>query len=128
LNLHHPCAPPLAGSNDAFGTWAPAVDIFERGDDLVIRAEVPGVQKNEIDISVEDNRLVIKGERKREKEFDEENAYRLERSFGTFLQSFLLPKTVDAAKIVASYHSGVLEIVLPKADVAKTRKIDINAA
>ncbi len=105
----------------------PPVDIFERGDDLIIRAEVPGLDKNEIDISVEDNRLVIKGERKREREFNEENAYRLERAFGTFMRSFLLPKTVDSSKISASYTNGVLEITLPKAETAKPRKVQIEA-
>ena len=73
------------------------MDIFERGDDLVIRAEIPGVDKNDIDINVENNTLTIRGERKREKEFDEKNAYRLERVFGSFVRTFSLPRTVDAS-------------------------------
>ncbi len=115
------------GSGEAFGTWAPAVDIFEKGDDLVLRAEVPGVSREEIEVSVEDNRLVIQGERKREQDLSEDNAYRLERSVGSFLRSFVLPKTVDATKIQASYTNGVLEVRLPKADVAKPRRIAIQA-
>ncbi len=114
-------------SGETFGTWAPAVDIFEKGEDLVLRAEVPGVEKNDIQVSVEDNRLVIQGERKREDEIDDEHAYRLERSIGQFVRSFVLPKTVDASKIQASYTNGVLEVRLPKADTAKPRRIAIQA-
>lgn len=128
VNLHQRVSSQLAGTNDAYGTWVPPVDIFEKGDDLIIRAEVPGVEKNEIDISVEDNRLVIQGERSREKEFKEENAYRLERTYGTFVRSFMLPKTVDATKIAATYVNGVLEITLPKAEAAKPRKVEIQAS
>lgn len=114
-------------SGESFGTWAPAVDIFEKGDDLVLRAEVPGVERSDIQVSVEDNRLVIQGERKREAEITDENAYRLERSVGAFVRSFVLPKTVDATKIQASYTNGLLEIRLPKAEVAKPRRIAIQA-
>ena len=127
-NLHQRMSNQIGGTSDAYGSWAPPVDIFEKGDDLVIRAELPGVDKKEIDISVEDNRLVIQGERNREQEFDENNAYRLERTFGSFVRSFMLPKTVDASKISATYLNGVLEITLPKAEAAKPRKVKIEAA
>ncbi len=106
----------------------PAVDIVEQGDDLVIRAELPGVARDDIEVRVEDNTLVLSGERKREKECDEEQAYRVERSYGSFVRSFRLPKTVDAAKIAASYQNGVLEVRLPKAEEARPRRIQINAA
>ena len=117
-------------STDAntFGAWRPAVDIFERGEDLVIRAELPGIDKDAINIRVEDNRLVLSGERKSESEMTEENTYRIEREYGTFLRTFNLPKTVDAGRIVASYKDGILEIVLPKAEEAKPKKIEISAA
>jgi len=128
LNLHQRLTAPLTGASDAFGAWIPPVDIFEKGDDLVIRAEVPGLSRKDIDIRVEDNRLVIQGERTREAEFDEEHAYRLERSFGAFTRSFLLPKTVDAGRIGASYRDGVLEVRLPKTEVAKPRKVEIAAS
>lgn len=127
MNLQQRLANPY-GSGDSYGTWVPPVDIFEKGDDLVIRAEIPGVEKDEIEISVEENRLVLRGERKRENEFDEEGAYRLERSFGGFMRSFSLPRTVDSTRISAGYKNGVLEIKLPKAEEAKPRKIDIHAA
>jgi HSP20 family protein len=125
VNLHQRMSSQFAGTNDAYGTWVPPVDIFEKGDDLVIRAELPGLSKEEIDISVEDNRLVIKGERVRETDFNEDNAYRLERSFGSFVRSFMLPKTVDASKIAATFVNGVLELTLPKAEAAKPRKVEI---
>lgn len=127
-NLHQRMSTQLGGTHDAYGTWAPPVDIFEKGDDLVIRAELPGVDKKEIDINVEDNRLMIQGERTRDSEFDEKSAYRLERTFGSFVRSFMLPKTVDASKISATYVNGVLEIALPKAEAAKPRKVEIAAA
>ena len=110
------------------GAWAPAVDIFERGDDLVIRTEIPGVEKGDIDIDVENNTLMIRGERKREKEFDEKNAYRMERVYGKFSRSFSLPRTVDSSRISATYRDGVLELTLPKAEEAKPKRIEINAA
>lgn len=128
VNLHQRMSTQFGGTDDAYGTWVPAVDIFEKGDDLVIRAELPGVDKKNIDISVEDNRLVIQGERAREEGFDETSAYRLERTFGSFVRSFMLPKTVDATKIAAAYVNGVLEVTLPKAEAAKPRKVDIAAA
>ena len=119
---------PLFGSDDGYGAWVPAVDIFEKGDDLVIRAEVPGVEKSDIEVRVEDNTLVLKGERNQEKGFEENNAYRLERSYGSFVRSFRLPKTVDASRIAAEYRAGVLAVTLPKAEDAKPKKIDIKVA
>ena len=115
-----------AAARDA--TWAPAVDIFEQGDDLVIRAEVAGLEKDDVDINIENNTLVLRGERKREMGFEEKDAYRLERSFGVFTRSFALPKTVDSARISASFKNGVLELTLPKAEQAKPHKIEIKAA
>ena len=106
-------------------SWAPAVDIFEKGDDLVIRAEVPGIERNDIELNVEDNTLVIRGERKQEQGLDENNVHRLERSHGKFVRSFRLPKTVDASKISAEYKNGILQVTLPKAELAKPRRVAI---
>ncbi len=117
-----------SGIEDAYGTWAPVVDIFEMGGDLVIRAEVAGLELDDVDISVENNTLMLRGERKRETELDEKDAYRLERSFGIFTRSFILPKTVDSTRISASYKNGVLELRLPKVEQVKPRKIEIKAA
>ena len=119
---------PVDHAEDGRSSWSPAVDIFENGDDLVIRAELPGVNKNDIDVRSQDGSLVLRGERKREEEITDDNAYRLERSYGGFVRSFRLPETVDAARIGASYKDGVLEITLPKAEESKPKRIEINAA
>jgi HSP20 family protein len=113
---------------DRYGDWAPPVDIFERGDDLVIRAELPGLKTEEIDIRVENGNLVLHGERKHEKEIDDHKVHRLERVYGTFTRRFALPTSVDATKIGAIYKNGVLEVVLPKADEAKERRVEIKVA
>jgi HSP20 family protein len=113
---------------DADARWAPPVDILEKGEDLVIRAELPGVAAEAIDVRVEDNVLHLSGERKQENETEQGKTYRRERVYGSFSRSFSLPKTVDAARIAASHSNGVLEIVLPKAEEAKPRRVEIRAA
>ena len=112
----------------AYSAWAPVVDIFERGEDLVIRAELPGVSRDAIDVRVENGVLTLQGERKREHELKDETTYRLERSYGAFARSFTLPTTVDEARISATFKDGVLEIAIPKADHAKPKKVEIQAA
>lgn len=107
---------------------APAVDIFEKEDRLVLRAEVPGVPKENLDVSIENGVLTLHGERKQESDIAEGDVHLMERSYGSFTRSFSLPTTVDAAKIAASYKDGVLEITVPKAETAKAKKIDIKAA
>ena len=120
--------PPRRGWDEDFTTssWAPRVDIFEKGDNIVMKAELPGISKEDIDINVENNILTLKGERKREKEVEEENFYRIERYHGTFSRSFTLPRTVDPEKIDAKYRDGVLELTLPRAEEAKQKKIQIK--
>ena len=115
-------------TEDAFGAWAPPVDIFERHDHLVVRAEIPGVQKDDMGVQIENGVLTLHGERKQETEVKEENAYRMERVYGTFTRSFSLPTTVDAAKVTATYKDGVLEVTVPKAETAKPKKVEIKAA
>jgi len=127
LNLHARLAGVPGESDDSYGSWAPAVDIFEKGDDLVIRAEIPGVEKDDIDIHVENNTLSIRGERRREKDYVEDRAYRAERIFGSFVRTFRLPRTVDSSRISASYRNGVLELQIPKAEEAKPKRIEIKA-
>ena len=116
---------PAGGADNA---WTPAVDIIEKGEDLVIRAEIPGVDRDAIDVKVEDNTLILSGERVRETESDQTQEYRRERAYGSFVRSFGLPKTVDAQRISASYKNGILEITLPKAEEARPRKVDIKVA
>jgi HSP20 family protein len=115
-------------TEDSFGTWAPPVDIFERQDHLVIRAEVPGVQMEDMDVRIENGVLTLHGERKQETDVNETNAHRLERVYGAFTRSFTLPTTVDATKVAASHKDGVLEVTVPKAETAKPKSIEIKAA
>ena len=108
------------------GTWAPSCDIYESKDQIVIDAEIPGMSQKDINVSVTDNVLTIKGEKKQEKEVKEENYYRVERSYGTFTRSFTLPVGVKADAIKANYKDGVLKVVLPKAEEAKPKQIAID--
>lgn len=119
---------PAGQTEDSFGAWAPPVDIFERDQNLVIRAELPGVDKNDIDVRIENGVLALHGERKRESQVDEGSAYRLERIYGTFTRSFTLPTTVDPSRIEATYKDGVLQVTVPKLETAKPKKITIQAA
>jgi HSP20 family protein len=98
----------------SFGAWAPPVDIFERQDQLVIRAEVPGVQKEDMDVRIENGVLTLHGERKQDTDVKEECTLRMERVYGAFTRSFSLPTTVDAARVAAVYKDGVLEVTVPK--------------
>jgi HSP20 family protein len=113
---------------DAFQNWAPAVDIFERGDNLILSAELPGVRREELDLKVEGNVLTLRGERLRDKTVQEEQYHRVERSYGTFSRSFTLPSTVDSSRIEARFKDGILEVVLPKAEDAKPKKIDVQVS
>ena len=115
-------------TEDAFGAWAPPVDIFERQDHLVLRAEVPGVRKEDMDVRIENGVLTLHGERKQETDVKEESAHRMERVFGAFTRSFSLPTTVDAAKVTATYKDGVLEVTVPKIETAKPKQVEIKVA
>jgi len=110
---------------DGFGSWSPLCDIHEEGDDIIVKADLPGLDRNDIDIQVEKNILTLRGERKREKEVKSENLFRTERFYGSFTRSFTLPGTVDTEKIRAEYRDGVLQVVLPKLEEAKPRKIQV---
>ena len=120
--------PSTPRAEESVGTWTPPVDIFEREDQLVVRAEIPGVQKEDMDVLVENGVLILHGERKREVEINEGNAHRMERMHGMFTRSFSLPTTVDTTKVAAIYKDGVLEVTLPKAEAAKPKQIVIQAA
>ncbi|HKQ98999.1 MAG TPA: Hsp20/alpha crystallin family protein, partial [Candidatus Polarisedimenticolia bacterium] len=107
---------------EGFGAWLPPVDVVEEGDNLVFRAELPGVAREEIDVKVENGILTLRGEKRQEKETTTESTHRVERVYGTFHRAFTLPSSVDAEKIQARYKDGVLELVLPKAEEAKPRR------
>ncbi len=107
--------------------WAPAIEMFEKEDKFVVKAELPGMKEEDVNVSVVDDTLTIKGERKTENEVKEEDYYLCERSYGSFFRSIGLPSNVDAKKIEANYENGVLEISLPKAVEAKPKKIAVSA-
>ena len=106
--------------------WAPAIEVFEKEDKFVVKAELPGMTEEDIGISVVGDTLTIKGERKAEGEVKEEDYYCCERSYGSFSRSIVVPSNVDAKKIEASYDDGVLEVSLPKAPEVKPKKITVS--
>jgi HSP20 family protein len=106
-------------------TWSPAVDIFETEGEIVVKAELPGMERKDIVLNLESNVLTVRGERRFAKETKDDNYHRIERSYGTFSRSFSIPATVDAEEIRADYRDGVLKIVLPKKEQAKPKQIRI---
>src|SRR5512140_2174956 len=104
-------------------SWSPAVDIYETESELVLSAEIPGIDEKDIEIKIEGNTLSIKGERKFEQETREENYHRIERSYGSFYRSFSLPGTVDQEHIEARHEAGVLKIHMPKKPEPKPKKV-----
>jgi HSP20 family protein len=107
--------------------WAPAIDVFEKEEKFVVKAELPGMNEEDIDISVVGNTLTIKGERKAESKVEEDDYYYCERSYGSFSRSIDVPSNVDAKKIEANYEDGVLEVSLPKIPEVKPKKISVSA-
>lgn len=106
-------------------TWAPPVDVAEETDKIVVKVEVPGMNESDLKVSFEDGVLTISGERNFERK-DDRNYHRIERTYGTFVRTFSLPRGVDADKIAANYVNGVLEIEIPKLEEAKPKQIAIN--
>lgn len=110
------------------GTWTPAVDIYETDQNVVLKAELPGVDPKDIEARVEDGTLYLKGQRKFEKEVKEENCYRLERAHGSFMRSFSLPSSINPDQVEAEYNNGVLTLTMPKREDAKPKTIKINVS
>jgi len=108
------------------GQWVPEVDIAEEKDRIIVKADLPGMTQDEISVELSNGIVTIKGERKRETESKEGKTYRTERAYGSFVRSFTLPAGVEASKAVASYRNGVLELILPKMEEAKTKEIHIE--
>ena len=106
-------------------TWSPAVDIYETEGEIVVKAELPGMDRKDITLNLENNVLTIRGERRFEKETKEDNYHRIERSYGGFSRSFSIPTSVDEEKIRADYKDGVLKVALPKKEQAKPKQIQI---
>ena len=116
------------GEDIVRGAWSPSVDIFENQDKIVLEAELAGMKPEEVDISIENNIITLKGERKFEKTEDKDNYHRVERSYGSFVRSFTLPRTVVGDEAEANFNNGVLTVTLPKREEAKARKIEIKGA
>lgn len=114
------------GEESALTTWAPAVDIYETPNELVVKADLPDVDEKAIDVRVENNLLTIRGERKFEKNVSEDNYLRVERTYGSFSRSFSLPNTVNAEAIHAEYKNGVLTVNLPKREETKPRQVKVS--
>jgi HSP20 family protein len=111
------------------GTWAPPVDIYQTGDhEVVLKAELPDMTREDIDITVDNGTLTIRGEKKFSNEVKEESFHRIERRYGAFSRSFSLPQTVDTGKVGADYKNGVLTVRLPLREEAKPRQIKVDVA
>jgi HSP20 family protein len=117
---------PLMRTEWSEGVWNPSVDISETKDNVIIKAEMPGLNKEDVKISMQDNMLTLTGEKKQEKEEKETNYHRIERSYGAFSRSFSLPTSVKSDKIRATYKDGILSITLPKTEEVKPKEIPIS--
>lgn len=106
--------------------WLPAVDLIEKDDEFVAKVELPGVSKDDVKITMQDNILTVRGEKKEEKETRQSNYHHLERSYGSFQRSFTLPNAVKADKVEAQYIDGILTITLPKSEEAKRKQIEVR--
>ena len=112
--------------DDKMGMWNPAVDLYEKDNHFVIKAELPGVDKNDIKVDLQDRVLTLSGERSYDNEVKEENYYRKERSYGRFQRAFRLPADVDSDKIKAEFKDGVLQVEVPKPDESKAKQVTIH--
>ena len=110
------------------GAWSPSVDIFENKDQIVLEAELPGMKQEDFDLSIENNVITLRGERRFEKTEETDNYHRVERSYGAFTRSFTLPQTVSGEGATAEYNNGVLRVTLPKREEAKPRRIEVTAS
>ena len=118
---------PLMGETElSTRSWAPPVDIYETENDIVLKAELPGIDPKDVEVRVEDNTLYLKGERNYEKEVKEQNYHRVERSYGSFARSFSLPNSINADKVKAEYKDGLLTLTMPKREEAKPKTIKID--
>ena len=118
----------LLSDQTATRPWAPSVDIFETENDLVLKADVPGVDLKDIDIQIENGTLALKGERKFERDENSKGFHRLERSYGSFVRYFTVPDTVDTEQVRADFSNGVLNVTLPKKEIAKPKSIKVQVS
>src|SRR4051794_27161976 len=118
-------APAAPGNGSNMRRWVPAMDLLETADHFVLRADLPGMTQDDVNIELEDSTLTVSGERKSEHEDKQEGYYRVERAFGSFSRSLTLPKGIDADAVTANFENGVLEIRVPKPEERKPRRISI---
>lgn len=121
---------PFAGTEEnwSLATWAPVCDIYETENALVLKAELPEVKTEDVKVTLENNVLTMRGERKFSAETKKENYHRVERSYGEFMRSFTLPNTVDANQITAEFKDGVLNITMPKRAETKPKQVEVKVA
>jgi HSP20 family protein len=117
---------PGRSSESDLTTWAPAVDIQETENELMLKADLPGIEEKDIDVRIENNTLTIRGDRKFEKQVNEDNYLRVERSYGSFSRSFSLPNTINTEAINAEYKNGVLTVQMPKRAESKPKQVKVN--
>jgi len=116
----------LAEENWSLATWSPSCDIYETENEVVVKAELPEVKKEDVNVSIDNNILTIRGERKLSEETKRENYHRVERSYGEFSRSFTLPSFVDTGKVNAEYKDGILRVTMPKREEAKPKQVDVK--
>jgi len=116
------------GPEPGVRTWAPAVDVYETEQNLVLKAEIPGIDPKDLEVRVEDGTLYLRGERKTESDLKEGNYHRIERSYGAFNRTFALPGSIDTNKVAAEYKSGVLTLTIPKKEEAKPKTIKVQVS
>src|SRR5918995_4064830 len=119
-------SPAFGDEGFARGAWAPSVDIYENKDQIVLEAELPGMNREDFELTVENNVLTLRGERRFEKKEDTDNYHRVERAYGSFTRSFTLPNTVSGEGASADYRNGVLRVTLPKREETKARRIEVK--
>jgi HSP20 family protein len=120
--------PDVSGQEDVtYGSWNPKVDIFETKDGLVLEAELPGMKQEDFDLTIEDNVVTLKGERRFEKKTDNDNYHRVERAYGSFTRSFTLPQNISSEGTEAHFSDGILTVSLPKREETKAKKIEVKS-
>lgn len=117
---------PMAEENWSLATWSPACDIYENENEIVVKAELPEVKKEDVHVTIENNVLTIRGERKFSEETKQENYHRVERRYGEFMRSFTLPSFVEPAKVNADFKDGVLRVTIPKREEAKPKQVEVK--
>jgi len=111
---------------EGMGCRAPAIDVYEENDDVVVKAELPGIEKDNLEVNLTDHTLTIKGEKKKEEEIKDEKYYRSERSYGSFMRTLELPTDVQSDKVQATFKNGILEVRIPKTEEAKAKEIKVK--